>query len=141
MDTFRRGTRIFIPSWNHASGNSIIIIPCFHFCSIHHSFPSHLHHQRVSTITLLFKIKKMIILNMIWMIKRSYFPEPNRWPSFVHFWDSFFTSSSYWKRYSDFPWWFWILQVYWTLIFVVSLHLTFICISFNILFLISFFLV
>ena len=59
---------------------------------------------------------------------RSYFPDPNRWPSFSFFWDSFFTSRAYWHRCSEFPWWFWLLEAYWALIWFASLHLTFLCI-------------
>jgi hypothetical protein len=59
---------------------------------------------------------------------RSYFPEPNHWPSFTTFWNDLFTTKSYWHRYNDFYWWFWLLEAYWFLIFAASLHLTFICI-------------
>lgn len=61
---------------------------------------------------------------------RSYFPSPNKWPSFGFFWDSFFTSRAYWHRYREFPAWFWVLEAYWAIIFLASLHLTFICIHF-----------
>eukprot|EP00026_Physarum_polycephalum_P005409 Phypoly_transcript_05443.p1 GENE.Phypoly_transcript_05443~~Phypoly_transcript_05443.p1 ORF type:complete len:648 (+),score=125.59 Phypoly_transcript_05443:290-1945(+) len=71
-------------------------------------------------------IQFLLLFFPVLIISASHFPAPHKWPTFTYFWHSFFTSRAYWHRYRDFQWWFWIIEAYWTVIFVATLHLTFI---------------